>query len=201
MNLPKLVITLYFILAIQPISCFSNSPIQGKDSLVISSIVNNFYSWYLGAINNKGTSAFMPEFVESENRMTTLDYSKYIQNLRDHHLSDALIDKEINSYSDCINNLGALKYSDYSTKFTDLDAHENLKCDFGNYYRWIGGQEPIYSIQVTGIEIKNNEEAIVEIGYLYSELSKEISGGNRIELERINMKWNISSIDSNKQLK
>ena len=75
------------------------------DSIKIVQIVNEFYDWYISAIKEGNCADFNPIFVESEDGMTTLDLSKYIENLKTYKFSDSLITKEKESYSKCIENL------------------------------------------------------------------------------------------------
>jgi len=173
---------------------------SSADSIKVAQIVNGFYDWYLTSIKEKKYSDFKPKFVESKNGMTTLDYSKYLDNLKVHRFSDSLINKERQSYSDCIENLGKVKYSDFQkTTFTDLDEYEQANCDFGNYYRWTGGQEPIDGIRIKTIDILKNEMAIVSIEYYEFDSIKNTKhywGKNKLTLKKVENDWLIENIDS-----
>lgn len=46
--------------------------------------------------------------------MTTLDYTKYFKNLKEHSFSDSLIEMENRSYQDCVNNLEKVSYSEFN---------------------------------------------------------------------------------------
>jgi len=170
------------------------------DSIKVTQIVNGFYDWYLTSIKEKKYSDFKPKFVESKNGMTTLDCTKYLDNLKVHRFSNSLINKERQSYSDCVENLGKVKYSDFQkTTFTDLDEYEQANCDFGNYYRWTGGQEPIDGIRITNVKFISTGKAYVTIDYFEfnsDENKKYYWGKNGLTLIKIDSDWFIDKIDS-----
>ena len=173
---------------------------SSADSIKVAQIINGFYDWYLTSIKEKKYSDFKPKFVESKNGMTTLDYTKYLDNLKEHRFSDSLINKERQSYSDCIENLGKVKYSDFQkTTFTDLDEYEQANCDFGNYYRWTGGQEPIEGIRIIDVKFISTDKAYVTIDYFEfnsDENKKYYWGKNGLTLIKIDSDWFIDKIDS-----
>lgn len=170
------------------------------DSIKISQIVHGFYNWYLTSIKEKKYSDFKPRFIESKNGMTTLDYSAYLDNLKIHGFSDTLIKKEQQSYSDCIENLGKVKYADFQkSSFTDLDEYEQTNCDFGNFYRWTGGQEPIDGVRIIDIKFISNDKAYVSIDYFEinsKENGKYYWGANCLTLIKNDNDWLIDKIDS-----
>lgn len=193
----KLLFTLLLILI------FSNqlraSDAKSSDSLKISHIVSDFYSWYLNAIINEKYSEYMPRFVANESGMTTIEHSNYIKNLKKYHLTDSLIMKEIRSYEKCIGNLKGVKYADFGKNiFLDLDEFERAQCDFGNYYRWTGGQEPIGGIRITSIKYLNADNALVTIDYydVNDKVSDNFYGENKVVLIKIKNHWYIDSVDS-----
>jgi hypothetical protein len=142
----------------------SDNPVA--DSVKVAQVANGFYNWYLAAIKEKSYPEFQPVFVETKGGMTILDFARYIENLKAHGFSDSLILKEKQSYSVCIENLEKVKYSEFKkTAFTDLDESEQASCDFGNYYRWIGGQEPVDGIRITDIKFTSENYALVSIDY------------------------------------
>ena len=51
------------------------------DSIKVTQIVNKFYDLYLTSIKEKKYSDFKPKFVQTKNGMTSLDYTKYLDNL------------------------------------------------------------------------------------------------------------------------
>lgn len=163
-------------------------------------MVNGFYDWYLTAIKEKNNSEYKPGFVETKNGMTSLDFSEYFKNLTAHGFSESLIIKEKQSYLDCIKNLETVQFSDFQkTTFTDLDEYEQANCDFGNYYRWTGGQEPIDGIRITDIKFLSADLVLVSIDYYKvdkKEAKKHPWGKNSLTLKRLNNKWTIKGIDS-----
>ncbi|MFB6319042.1 hypothetical protein [Saccharicrinis sp. FJH54] len=182
----------------------SASDFMKNDSLKVAEIVNEFYEWYITAIKEKNYSEFGPKFIENKNGMTTLEFSTYLKNLKTKAFSDSLILKEKQSYQVCIRNLEKVKYSDFQkTSFTDLDEFEQAHCDFGNYYRWIGGQEPIDGIRIKKTTFQSTDLVIVKIDYF--EYSKEKNekyfwGENRLTLKKLRNHWFIYRIDSWKNI-
>jgi hypothetical protein len=170
------------------------------DSIKVVQIVNGFYDWYLTSIKEKKYSDFKPKFVESNNGMTALDCSKYLDNLKLYGFSDSLINKERQSYSDCIENLEKVKYSDFQkSTFTDLDVYEQTNCDFGNYYRWTGGQEPIDGIRIIDVKFISTDKVYIAIDYFEfnsDENKKYYWGKNGLTLRLVNENWKIDQIDS-----
>nr|WP_321406448.1 hypothetical protein [uncultured Carboxylicivirga sp.] len=173
---------------------------QESDSIKITKTVNEFYNWYLTSIKEKKYSAFKPKFVESKNGMTTLDYSEYFNNLKIHKFSDSLIKREKQSYCECIENLGKVKYTEFQkTIFTDLDEYQQTKCDFGNYYRWTGGQEPIDGIRINEIKFISNNSVLVIINYFETDTNEDKRyhwGENHLTLIKLDNEWFIDQIDS-----
>jgi hypothetical protein len=159
------------------------------DSVPIAQIVNDFYDWYLKAIKDDNSPVFKPTFVATENGMTTLDCTSYFSNLRKYQFSESLIMHEKDSYTSCIENLSSVKFQDFqNTMLTNLDEYEQSNCDFGNYFRWTGGQEPIDGIQISGINFIALNSALVKITYFEIEPSsntKVVWGENRLILIKV----------------
>ena len=169
------------------------------DSLEICRITQEFYNWYANSIKSKNYSALKPEFIESKNGMTTLEFNEYFDNLREHHFSEELIENEKKTYCDCLENLEKIKYQEFKEKFVDLDAFENVKCDFGNYHRWIGGQEPIDGIRIKNLEETPNSNVNVTIVYFTDNGVKygiSYWGKNIVTLKKMNKTWKIVDINS-----
>ena len=173
---------------------------NSSDSSIISKIVNNFYEWYLNSINKGLHDEFKPKFIEDKDGMTTLDYSQYIENLRIYNFSDSLIEREKLSYQKCIENLSKVKFSDFGkTLFIDLDEYEQANCDFGNYYRWSGGQEPIKYISVSKIEFKTVDSVLVRIQECHLDTKtnkKQCRDINTLRVIKLDNKWYIDNFDS-----
>ncbi len=177
----------------------SASDILKTDSIKVVQIVNEFYDWYIRAIKNNNNTDYKPRFIESENGMTTLDFSKYIENLKTYGFSDSLILREKKSYSECIENLEKVKFSDFeNTIFIDLDEYEQANCDFGNYYRWTGGQEPIDGIRIKDVKLISEGFVWVSIDYFVvdSKNTRHYLGKNSLILKKLNNDWQINSVDS-----
>jgi hypothetical protein len=175
---------------------FPNSQLE-SDSAKVERIVNNFFSWYIGVIKTNNSSEFMPQFVESEQGMTTLDFSKYFENLRKYQFGDSLIELERLTYQECISNLEKVKYSDFRTSWTDLDDFESTNCDFANSYRWAGGMEPIDCIRIVDLKIVPKQTGLVQLKYcgIDSNDKEYFWGKTTVILEKQNENWKITKID------
>jgi hypothetical protein len=189
-----LIITLIFS------NCLVASNNNVSDSAKICNITNDFYTWYLGSIKEHLDGDFQPRFVQDISGMTTIDYTYYVSHLKKYQFSDSLINNEIESYQTCIGNLSSVKFSDFGkSKYVDLDEYEESECDFTNYYRWIGGQEPIDGIRIKAVKLTSSNNALVTIEYydLYSKNGRKIYfGENRIEFIKINNIWLVNKIGS-----
>ncbi len=180
----------------------SLTPIFGQnlektDSIQVCKITNDFFDWYISAISGKVKSVFQPRFIQNTDGMTTLDFKEYFENLKKHNFSDELIKKEKDSYNDCIENIETVKYSDFKTQFTDLDQFENIGCDFENYYRWTGGQEPIQGVRFKTVTKESENMAIVIVEYFFDNgknYGLTYWGNNKISFRRIIGDWKIDSI-------
>lgn len=167
------------------------------DSVKVEKIVNNFFDWYIGVIKTNNSIEFMPQFVESDTEMTTLDFSKYFENLRKYQFSDSLIESERLTYQECITHLEKVKYSDFKVKWTDLDDFESTNCDFANSYRWTGGMEPIDCIRIVDLKITSNQTGLVQLKFCGVDSNdKEFLWGKKtVILEKQNDNWKIIKID------
>ena len=180
------------------------------DSTKIVHFVNEFYNWYIAAIRKENYSDYMPRFVETENGMTTLDLSKYIDNLKTYSFSDSLIIKEKESYLKCIESLRTVRFSDFGkTIFFGLEDYENACCDFGNCYRWIGSQESIYGIRIQGIQFISTDTVLVSIEYSWLGFDEDLNSeyiyygnidlhgaGNKLIVIKQNNDWYIDKFYS-----
>jgi hypothetical protein len=180
----------------QSFDCFSQKQEQKRDSIEITQIATDFFSWYILESSNNSNGECYPIFIQDKNGMTTLDYSKYFKNLIEHSFSDTLVAKEKLSYQVCIDNLAKVKYSDF-LKFDGLDDFESRNCDFTNYYRWTGGQEMFDGYTVISVKIDGKKSSV--IGYLFD--NNYESGGIKINKRAIsvtfikqNNKWKILDI-------
>lgn len=165
------------------------------DSIKVCAIVNHFYDWYLAAIK-KPDGNCMPVFVKSSTGTTALDFTAYFNNLKKYHFSDDLIFRERKSYLTCMENLGKVKYADFEG-YKDLSDYKALDCDFSNYYRWIGGQEPKDGIAIKIVQFKAKNSVVVCIEY-YALIDhvKQYSGTNEVILTNSKGNWEIDNVKS-----
>ena len=164
-----------------------------NDSLTIHQTLTNFYTWYIGAIQQHKLNEINPEFIETSKGQTTLNFDNYFDKLIQLKFSDSLIYKETQTYSNCIKELKKIKYSDFNRTYLDLDDFEKINCDFSNYYRFIGGQEPIEGFKIKSIHFNNPFYTIVNIE-LY-DLNSEYLGSKIISLIKLNDNWLIENIN------
>lgn len=168
------------------------------DSVNACKVTREFFDWYVGAIKGTIKTDYQPKFSKSNNGMTTLDFNGYFDNLRKFHCSDNLIKNEKESYNECLKNLSKIKFADFQARFTDLDQFESAGCDFENYYRWTGGQEPIDGIKVVRVDEVNANTLQVTINYYVDNgAGYGIThwGNNKISLTRRNNTWMIDEIN------
>jgi hypothetical protein len=169
-----------------------------KDSIEVCLMTNDFFRWYLNSINGIEKSVYQPGFIEDKNGMTTLDFKEYFENLKKHGCSDELMKRERESYNKCLKNIEGIKYSDFIAQYTDLDQFEKINCDFENYHRWTGGQEPVHGIRIKNITSTSNNKIIVNLEYCVDNGgNSKISywGNNKVTMVRINKDWKIDSIN------
>jgi hypothetical protein len=168
-----------------------------SDSVKVEKIVNNFFNWYIGVIKTNNSVEFMPQFIESDQGMTTLDFSKYLENLRKYQFSDSLIESEKLTYQECISHLEKVKYSDFKTLWTDLDDFESTNCDFTNSYRWTGGMEPIDCVRIVDLKLNSNQTGLVQLKFcgIDSNDKEYFWGKKSVILEKQNGNWKIMKID------
>jgi hypothetical protein len=161
-------------------------------------VTREFFDWYLSAINGTTKTDYQPKFIKSKNGMTTLDFEGYFDNLKRLRFADNLILKERESYNECLTNLSKIKFTDFETRFTDLDQFENRNCDFENYYRWTGGQELIEGIKIEKVDQIKADKILVTVIY-YVDNGKGYGltywGNNKLSLSKINDTWNITDIN------
>jgi hypothetical protein len=113
--------------------------INQTDSLLIKDKIEGFYSWYADEIKNFKDD-YSPSFKKRDDGMTTLDFIKYENGLRNHGFTNSFIRRKIKSYKTCVDNLSKIKYETF-LKFDGLDDYEDINCDFGNVHEWTRDQE------------------------------------------------------------
>jgi hypothetical protein len=185
------------------ISIFPNLNAQNStqtDSVTVSKIISDFYSWYINSIKGHMDLDYQPGFIENTEGNTTLDFDNYIKNLKKYEFSDSIIQNEIFSYQDCLNKLATVKFSDFKKKvFVDLDEFEQFKCDFSNYYRWIGGQEICDGVKIDVMKFTGDKRCEVSIKKYTLTDDKDYfwwSHAIKIKCIRTHNNWKINSIET-----
>lgn len=166
---------------------------NNQDTEKLKNICSDFIYWYISVAKDTSNKyiEYNPIIVEDKNGMAKLDFNIYIKNLKKYQFSDSLIKQEIEYYNTCNENLSKIKYSDF-LKFEDLSDYENIDCNYGNMYRWTGGQEmfDIYKIA----EVKREANIAYVIGYLSFENDKNYKRKITISLYLEDNKWKILQI-------
>ncbi|ABG58693.1 hypothetical protein [Cytophaga hutchinsonii] len=167
-----------------------------KDSIETCSVATSFFDWYLNSIKGRSFSAYKPAFIQAPNGTTTLDFSGYISNLKQHHFSDSLLNVEKNAYQPCISNLSKIKYQDFIA-YTDLDQFEAINCDFENVYKWLHTQEAPDVTAVKSIRFITQENAVVTImlgSYISKDKTYSYYSSLLVYMKKINNTWLINGI-------
>jgi hypothetical protein len=168
-----------------------------NDSVAICRTVTDFFQWYIRVVKQKQRAEYQPQFIANPQGMTTLNFNQYFKNLRKHGFSDSLIAKERRSYQSCLDHITKIKFSEFKISKKDLGDFEEMDCDFSNYYRWTGGQEPIDDIQIGSVYIMNSTSAYVQIenvDFDPIENKKRLWGSKLVRLTRIHNRWRIAYI-------
>ena len=171
-------------------SCVESTPPQHNK---VRETITEFYNWYIQAIKDDKDGHYKPSFVMSEDSMTTLQMGAYSENLKTHHFAESLIVEELSSYETCINSLSVIPFETFQTDYTNLDQFEDLGCNFGNNYRWIGGQEIGFDLfRVEKISISEGSAKAKVIFFADGEPSQ---GFKKVFLEKVDDGWEITRID------
>ena len=152
------------LIAVTSLNCFAQRSIQENDSITVTELSSSFFDWYIRSAKVHKHAEYNPVEVQDKNGMTTLDFSTYVRNLKEHSFSDSLLKRELSSYDSCMFKLSKIKYTDY-VKLDDLGDFEDLEDDFTNYYRWTGGQEMYDRYAVTKVEY--TKQGTIVYGRLY----------------------------------
>lgn len=134
------------------------------------SVVISFYKWYFSMIEQGTIEEYQPIFVPDTTGMTTLNMNKYITNLKSYHFSDSLINKEIESYLKCIEEVRKIPFGQLNEKLPNLEDYRNIGCDFFNIYRWTMCVEPLSGIDIIETITIDPNNVIVK-GKFYSSTS------------------------------
>ncbi len=166
------------------------SKIKTKDSVNMKNQIEGFYSWYIDMIkNNRENKDFNPSFVRRDDGMTTLDFKNYKDGLRRYKFSDEFIERKVNDYKPCVDNLRTVPYDSFVT--FELDEHEQLKCDFSNTYEWTGGMEPKDKAELINLKLVDNN---IIIGQLTFTSYNKPDGTAKVTFKKSNNDWRIHNI-------
>lgn len=171
---------------------------QSSDSTKVTTIVEQFFDWYIKVIKEEKAVEYLPQFVEDENGKTTLDHSKYLNNLEKLSFSEELIEYEKESYKTCIENLKEVEYAKFDSIFDELEDYEVSECDFFNSYRWLGSMESIDGIKIIGIEMKSRKSEVkVQFYNFYPKDSTFYYWNNNTTIFLLKQKgeWKINKIE------
>lgn len=181
------------------ITCFGIHEVNGQsnDATIVTKIVADFFRWYATVTNNEQIDEYQSKFVQDKRGMVTLDYAKYVANLRRLHFSNELINKEIESYKECIGNVNKIKFSEMNKKFDDIDDYGNIGCDFFNSYRWTSTMDQYDGAKIVKV-IVNGNTCIVNVQlYNYYAKKKEYDYWPEkytVILKKISNSWKITVV-------
>lgn len=177
-------------LFVVPLTTLGQSKIKPKDSVDIKNQIEGFYTWYVDMIKEKKLHTdFNPTFVRLDNGMTTLDFENYKDGLRRHKFSDDFVERKVNEYKACVDNLKTVQY-DSLVKY-ELDELELLKCDFSNTYEWTGGMEPIEKAELSSLDLVDNKTLIGQVDFTsYS----HPAGKAIVTFKKIKREWRIDNL-------
>jgi len=176
MSFYRLVIMMLFVV---PLTTAGQSKIKPKDSVDIKNQIEGFYSWYVDMIkNHRLNKDFNPSFEKRDDGMTTLNFKNYRAGLSKYKFSNDFIERKINEYKLCVDNLNTIPFDTY-VKF-ELDEHEQINCDFSNTYEWSGGMDPIDGSELVRLNKLRDDkiEAVIKF-YYNSNNTKEYKYGTR----------------------
>jgi len=197
MNLIKLISLITF-LAISNVAFSTHIEIsENSDSLVVTKTAQDFFKWYIETVKNKKINEYQPTFIADNKGMTTLDFSKYFENLRKLSFTESFIETERKQYQECLDNLEKIEFKVFNSEFDDLDEFENIKCDFSNSLKWTGGQEIVDGFEIKKVTFINQDYSNV-VGvffFLNSDQTKSYSGKRNILLRKTNEIWKIDRIE------
>jgi hypothetical protein len=157
MSKPTKILTIIILLTTLTAWGQSDRKVDQDDSIEVKSKIETFYSWYGVLIkSNKVHQDFSPNFIQRSDGMTALDFTKYRDGLKKHDFTDSFIERKINDYRQCVDNLGEIKYETF-LKFEELDQFEEIKCAFNNVYEWTSDMEPHEGAELTSVKAINKK--------------------------------------------
>src|SRR6478609_5478399 len=93
---------IYISIVVNSLYCSAQTPVQKKDSIATTQISSSFFDWYIRSAKASKQAEYNPIEVQDKNGMTTLDFSRYMENLRKYSFSDSLMKRERLSYDGCV---------------------------------------------------------------------------------------------------
>ena len=165
--------------------------------MIVTKTAQDFFKWYIETVKSKKTNEYQPTFIADNNGMTTLDFSKYFENLRKLSFTESFIEIERKQYQECLDNLEKIEFKVFNSEFDDLDEFENIKCDFSNSLKWTGGQEIVDGFEIKKVTFTNQDYSSVEgvFFFLNSDQTKSYLGKRNILLRKTNEIWKIDRIE------
>lgn len=178
------------VLFVLPLTTQGQSKIKPKDSVDIKNQIEGFYSWYVDMIKGKRLNKdFNPSFVRLDNGMTTLNFKNYKDGLKKYKFSDAFVERKVNEYKTCVDNLRTVPYDTFVK--LELDGHEQLKCDFSNTYEWTGGMEPVDKAELSSLEFIDKKTIIGHVDFTSYSVR---DGKAKATFKRIKGEWSIDNL-------
>jgi hypothetical protein len=167
------------------------SKIKTKDSVDMKTQIEGFYSWYIDLIkSDKLNLDFNPGFARQADGMTTLDFKKYKDGLKKYKFTEDFIQRKINDFKNCVDNLKKVPFDKFS-QYTDLDDFEKLECDFSNRYEWTGGQDPKDKAELINLKTVDSKTIIGQVNF--TSYNKQ-DGTAMVTFKKLKKEWRIDKI-------
>lgn len=152
-------------------------------------LVDTFYSWYI----KEGYLYMKPSYIELEDGMTDMNFTKYDSLYREYGFSEQLIEKSKLIYRNCRINLSKVLYKEFS-EYQDLDQFENISCDFQSFQWFNSGMEPFKYYNISEVkEISNlSRKIIIEFWYHKNDKVKRY---RTFIVEKSDLQWKITDFE------
>lgn len=161
--------TLLLLLSVISAAVHSQPKVSLADSINLKNQIEGFYVWYVGMIKaHTLNTSFNPAFVKREDGMTTLDFARYRSGLQKHKFSEHHIQRRVDAYKACVDNLSKIPFEKFS-QLNDLDDFERIKCDFLNRYEWIDTMEPIDRPELVSLKRRDADTIVGEVIFYWYE--------------------------------
>ena len=194
-----LILTIFYCFSICGVSQNVKDVVPEKDLIAVTKVVIDFYNWYIKVVSHTIIDIYQPEFVKNKNGMSTLDFNKYIMNLKQKKFSDGFIKNIIDNYKPCFDNLKKIPY-DTLLSYDNIDSYSKINCDFFDSNQWFDGMMdcPIGTDIIKVEYLENNRGLKVSIKFYdyKSDSTTSYWSFPKVEVNviKLNGNWKIDNI-------